>query len=177
MVADTVGLAVHGRPQGLDPAGVHTVFRALLRASEDYAVDSRGDVGSWVRRAAVDGLLALTSLVLRFPGTHLVHAAPLFPGEGGPPPPVALVGTGTGTGTSAGASAGASVGTAQTPAFVLSPAGGRGVFLVQHPAAAVGEVLAHGRARSGPAPYRPPTSFVPPEVAVALVRGLARCGA
>ena len=32
------------------------VMRALFRALDDYAVDNRGDVGSWVREAAMDAL-------------------------------------------------------------------------------------------------------------------------
>ncbi|AQK64732.1 Tubulin-folding cofactor D [Zea mays] len=33
------------------------VMRALFRALDDYAVDNRGDVGSWVREAAMDALV------------------------------------------------------------------------------------------------------------------------
>jgi len=34
----------------------HTVFIALLEALEDYSIDDRGDVGSWVREAALAAL-------------------------------------------------------------------------------------------------------------------------
>lgn len=37
-------------------AYAHDVFKALLVAVEDYSVDDRGDVGSWVREAAVVSL-------------------------------------------------------------------------------------------------------------------------
>ena len=70
-VCDTVGLAVHGG-SGLSQDQVTTVFNGLVKATEDYATDSRGDVGSWVRRGAVEGLLRFVAMVLRFPGQQLL---------------------------------------------------------------------------------------------------------
>lgn len=32
------------------------VMRSFFRALDDYSIDNRGDVGSWVREAAMDGL-------------------------------------------------------------------------------------------------------------------------
>ncbi len=84
-VVRTVGLAVYGA-SGVSLEQTREVFAALIKATEDYSTDSRGDVGSWVRRAAVDGLLRFVSLVLLFPGQQLVATYPGFP-EGGVPPP------------------------------------------------------------------------------------------
>ncbi len=41
------------------------VFGALLDAMEDYNTDRRGDVGSWSRIAAMDGLKTLTNLSIK----------------------------------------------------------------------------------------------------------------
>ena len=59
------------------------VFSALLAAMEDYNTDRRGDVGSWSRLAAMDGLEKLTNLSIKasnmFPHSsykgpvHVVH--------------------------------------------------------------------------------------------------------
>ncbi|RCV42198.1 hypothetical protein SETIT_9G197000v2 [Setaria italica] len=41
------------------------VMQALFRALDDYAVDNRGDVGSWVREAAMDALERCTFILCR----------------------------------------------------------------------------------------------------------------
>ncbi|CAN6304622.1 unnamed protein product [Urochloa humidicola] len=41
------------------------VMQALFRALDDYAVDNRGDVGSWVREAAMDALQRCTFILCR----------------------------------------------------------------------------------------------------------------
>lgn len=41
------------------------VFYSLLAAMEDYNTDRRGDVGSWSRIAAMDGLESLTTLAIK----------------------------------------------------------------------------------------------------------------
>lgn len=43
---------------------VRRVFDVLLRCTEDYATDKRGDVGSWVRQAALRGLRDMTKLAV-----------------------------------------------------------------------------------------------------------------
>ncbi|KAJ3566930.1 hypothetical protein NP233_g6689 [Leucocoprinus birnbaumii] len=40
----------------LSPALVQTIFGALLSGLDDYTIDERGDVGSWIRVASVQGL-------------------------------------------------------------------------------------------------------------------------
>ncbi|EGF81134.1 hypothetical protein BATDEDRAFT_34748 [Batrachochytrium dendrobatidis JAM81] len=46
------------------PAGcLDLVVSTLLKCTEDYSTDSRGDVGSWVREASVKGISALLPLV------------------------------------------------------------------------------------------------------------------
>ncbi|XP_010234909.1 tubulin-folding cofactor D isoform X1 [Brachypodium distachyon] len=42
-----------------------TVMQALFRALDDYAVDNRGDVGSWVREAAMDALERCTLILCK----------------------------------------------------------------------------------------------------------------
>jgi hypothetical protein len=42
-----------------------TVMQALFGALDDYAVDNRGDVGSWVREAAMDALQRCTFILCR----------------------------------------------------------------------------------------------------------------
>jgi hypothetical protein len=50
----------------------HEIFAAFLKALDDYSTDNRGDVGSWVREAAIMGLDILTrSLVIH--DTHPTH--------------------------------------------------------------------------------------------------------
>lgn len=39
------------------------VMHSLLKALDDYSVDNRGDVGSWVREAAMDGLQRCTYIL------------------------------------------------------------------------------------------------------------------
>lgn len=41
------------------------VIRALFRALDDYAVDNRGDVGSWVREAAMNALERCSFILCR----------------------------------------------------------------------------------------------------------------
>uniref|UniRef100_J3N3Z0 Uncharacterized protein n=1 Tax=Oryza brachyantha TaxID=4533 RepID=J3N3Z0_ORYBR len=41
------------------------VMQALFRALDDYAVDNRGDVGSWVREAAMDALVRCTFILCK----------------------------------------------------------------------------------------------------------------
>lgn len=48
-----------GDVTGLNREQVGVVFDALIKCCDDYATDSRGDVGSWVREAAMKGLAAV----------------------------------------------------------------------------------------------------------------------
>lgn len=41
------------------------IMTALLKALDDYSVDNRGDVGSWVREAAMDGLERCTYILCK----------------------------------------------------------------------------------------------------------------
>lgn len=41
------------------------VMRSLFKALDDYSVDNRGDVGSWVREAAMDALERCTYILCR----------------------------------------------------------------------------------------------------------------
>lgn len=41
------------------------VMQCLFRALDDYSVDNRGDVGSWVREAAMDGLQRCAFILLK----------------------------------------------------------------------------------------------------------------
>ncbi|KAJ4458134.1 hypothetical protein PAPYR_6255 [Paratrimastix pyriformis] len=48
---------------GLTDEQVHVVLATLLKACQDYATDSRGDVGGWVREASLKALLDVTRQV------------------------------------------------------------------------------------------------------------------
>uniref|UniRef100_A0A1J3H4V5 Tubulin-folding cofactor D n=1 Tax=Noccaea caerulescens TaxID=107243 RepID=A0A1J3H4V5_NOCCA len=56
------------------------VMEALLKALDDYSVDNRGDVGSWVREAAIHGLEKCTYILCKKIGTgdHNNHNSLLF---------------------------------------------------------------------------------------------------
>ena len=46
------------------------VMDTLLKALDDYSVDNRGDVGSWVREAAIHGLEKCTYILCKKAGDH-----------------------------------------------------------------------------------------------------------
>jgi len=48
----------------IDPAQLVDIVEVMFSALKDYAVDRRGDVGSWVREQAMIGLTGLVTLVL-----------------------------------------------------------------------------------------------------------------
>jgi tubulin-specific chaperone D len=56
-------LAAEAAQPGLTPAQLQRVLEALVHCTWDYAVDNRGDVGSWVRQAAVEGIEAVVAEV------------------------------------------------------------------------------------------------------------------
>ncbi|TRY90297.1 hypothetical protein DNTS_012375 [Danionella cerebrum] len=61
----TAGVCVSGSPdQALCEANVRPVYEALLGCMNDYSMDSRGDVGGWVRKAAMSSLMDVTLLVV-----------------------------------------------------------------------------------------------------------------
>jgi hypothetical protein len=43
---------------------VNSLHSALLHGLEDYSVDERGDVGSWVRLASIQGLTRFSELLM-----------------------------------------------------------------------------------------------------------------
>jgi hypothetical protein len=51
---------------------METVVGALLACLKDYSTDNRGDVGSWVREAAMQGLAQV-------PTPHSLHPTPYTP--------------------------------------------------------------------------------------------------
>lgn len=52
----------------------HKILDAFLFASRDYSVDSRGDVGSWVRKVALQGLEKLLEVsICMLPLYHLTN--------------------------------------------------------------------------------------------------------
>ncbi|XP_060027662.1 tubulin-specific chaperone D isoform X2 [Erinaceus europaeus] len=65
-VCQTVGVSSEGAAdQGLCQQNVAGVYDSLLACLRDYTTDSRGDVGAWVREAAMSSLLDLTLLLAR----------------------------------------------------------------------------------------------------------------
>uniref|UniRef100_A0A1A7XMF4 Tubulin-specific chaperone D n=1 Tax=Iconisemion striatum TaxID=60296 RepID=A0A1A7XMF4_9TELE len=60
------GVCAHGCPDStLCSDNIADVYGVLLSCLKDYTTDSRGDVGAWVREAAVSSLMELTMLVAR----------------------------------------------------------------------------------------------------------------
>jgi len=61
----TVGVHSEGRPdQVLCFQNLATVYSALFTAAQDYTLDSRGDIGAWVREAAMTAMCDLHALVV-----------------------------------------------------------------------------------------------------------------
>ncbi|KAF7225520.1 tubulin-specific chaperone D [Nothobranchius furzeri] len=66
LVCVKAGVCAHGRPDStLCSNNIADVYGVLLSCLNDYTTDSRGDVGAWVREAAVTALMELTMLVAR----------------------------------------------------------------------------------------------------------------
>lgn len=65
-VCHSVGVDASGSPsEVLCQENVALVFNTLLNSMNDYTTDSRGDVGAWVREAAMASLLDVTLLLVR----------------------------------------------------------------------------------------------------------------
>ncbi len=82
-VCKTAGIGHSSLEANLSPTNSLTtcqterVFAALLSAMEDYNMDRRGDVGSWSRVAAMNGLEALTYLSVNASGTFPHSSTPM----------------------------------------------------------------------------------------------------
>lgn len=64
-LCQTVGVDKQGQADStLCPGNVGTVYSALLQAMKDYTLDSRGDIGAWVREAAMQALHDITCLIV-----------------------------------------------------------------------------------------------------------------
>ncbi|PFX29522.1 tubulin-specific chaperone D-like isoform X1 [Stylophora pistillata] len=64
-IACTVGLNRTGDEEEVVTEGsVHVLYEAFFVAMNDYTIDSRGDVGAWVREASMSGLETLTRFVV-----------------------------------------------------------------------------------------------------------------
>ncbi|KAF8510075.1 TBCD protein [Hysterangium stoloniferum] len=50
-------------PKILDTSTIVQMFQACLKGMEDYSVDERGDVGSWIRVASIRGLSSIIGLL------------------------------------------------------------------------------------------------------------------
>ncbi|KAA1469978.1 TBCD protein [Dentipellis sp. KUC8613] len=62
----------------LQPETLQRMFKALLAGLDDYTVDERGDVGSWVRMACIDGLTEV-SLTLLNHSTYIPNFSEYLP--------------------------------------------------------------------------------------------------
>ncbi|XP_051796853.1 tubulin-specific chaperone D isoform X1 [Acanthochromis polyacanthus] len=63
-VCTKAGVCAHGSPDSVVCSeNVAEVYGVLLSSMSDYTTDSRGDVGAWVREAAMTSLMDLTMLV------------------------------------------------------------------------------------------------------------------
>ncbi|XP_054449170.1 tubulin-specific chaperone D [Pteronotus mesoamericanus] len=65
-VCQTVGVSAEGAPdEAVCGGNVSRIYCTLLGCLQDYTTDSRGDVGAWVREAAMTSLMDLTLLLGR----------------------------------------------------------------------------------------------------------------
>uniref|UniRef100_A0A8C5YCS2 Tubulin-specific chaperone D n=1 Tax=Microcebus murinus TaxID=30608 RepID=A0A8C5YCS2_MICMU len=64
-ICQTVGVKAGAPDEAVCTENVSQVYGALLGCMSDYTTDSRGDVGAWVREAAMTGLRDLTLLLAR----------------------------------------------------------------------------------------------------------------
>ncbi|RMX50561.1 hypothetical protein pdam_00008754 [Pocillopora damicornis] len=63
-IACTVGLSRTGDEEEIvTESSLHELYEAFFVAMNDYTIDSRGDVGAWVREASMSGLETLTRYV------------------------------------------------------------------------------------------------------------------
>ncbi|ETW81590.1 hypothetical protein HETIRDRAFT_383952 [Heterobasidion irregulare TC 32-1] len=67
-------------PFNLKPDSVCSLFNALINGLEDYTTDERGDVGSWVRIACIQGLTSF-SLTMLSHADHIPGFADYFPSD------------------------------------------------------------------------------------------------
>ncbi|KZS90474.1 TBCD protein [Sistotremastrum niveocremeum HHB9708] len=58
----------------LEPSMVVRTYRLHIDGMQDYTIDERGDVGSWIRIACIDGLVSISQLLLQ----HVPQAAKLL---------------------------------------------------------------------------------------------------
>ncbi|KZT40598.1 ARM repeat-containing protein [Sistotremastrum suecicum HHB10207 ss-3] len=59
---------------GLEPSMVVRTYRLHIDGMQDYTIDERGDVGSWIRIACIDGLVSISQLLLQ----HVPQGAKLL---------------------------------------------------------------------------------------------------
>ncbi|XP_033896427.2 tubulin-specific chaperone D [Acipenser ruthenus] len=65
-VCATVGVSLGGSPDSVVcEQNVPQIYSTLLECMRDYTTDSRGDVGSWVREAAITSLMKVTFLLVQ----------------------------------------------------------------------------------------------------------------
>ncbi|XP_035158160.3 tubulin-specific chaperone D isoform X10 [Callithrix jacchus] len=64
-ICQTVGVKAGVPDEAVCRENVSQIYSALLGCMDDYTKDSRGDVGSWVRKAAMTSLMDLTLLLAR----------------------------------------------------------------------------------------------------------------
>ena len=49
-----------------NPKYLTKVIDCYLKAMDEYTLDNRGDIGAWVREAAMNGICALVSLIFNY---------------------------------------------------------------------------------------------------------------
>ncbi|KAI5896933.1 ARM repeat-containing protein [Schizophyllum commune H4-8] len=66
-ISRVLGTVVDRLPELLTPEEVGALEQALLRGLEDYTMDERGDVGSWIRISSIQGLRDCAIMLLQRP--------------------------------------------------------------------------------------------------------------
>lgn len=64
-LVETVGIKRDGKEcEQVCEANLGSIYQTLLRSLDDYTMDRRGDIGAWVREAAITALQTLTKMVV-----------------------------------------------------------------------------------------------------------------
>ncbi|KAF9468537.1 tubulin folding cofactor D C terminal-domain-containing protein [Collybia nuda] len=55
---------IQSLPRYMTSSVINTIYETMLRGLDDYSVDERGDVGSWIRLACIQGLTSFSKLLI-----------------------------------------------------------------------------------------------------------------
>ncbi|XP_071813950.1 tubulin-specific chaperone D-like [Apostichopus japonicus] len=77
-ICTTVGISRSESKEGISPSQLKEIFTALFEGMKDYTMDSRGDVGAWVREACMVSFTEIMQLVLQCDQSLLDQGSYIF---------------------------------------------------------------------------------------------------